>query len=176
MPVASVETQPHSLEAERTVLGALLLDPEAIIKVSDFLTPDDFYDPTYRQIFEAAFGLYQGHEVIDFVTVSNVLADNKKIQEAGGSAFLADLVAEVPTAAHIYQYGQIVKTKAVHRRIISAGQKISGLGFDENRQVGELLDEVEKTIFQITNTYLCIFAIFWICATRSLPRCTHQMT
>ena len=149
-----VEAQPHSVEAERTVIGALLIDPDAIIRVCDFLRPEDFYDPTLRQIFEAIFALYQQHEPIDFVTVSSKLTDNKKIQEIGGSAFLAQLASDVPTASHIYQYGQIVKTKAVHRRIIAAGQKISALGYEEGRHVPELLEEVEKMVFQITNTYL----------------------
>ena len=149
-----VSTQPHSTEAERTVIGALLLDPEAIIKVSDFLIPDDFYDPIYREIFSAIFALYTSHEVVDFVTVSSKLGDNKKLQEIGGSAFLAQLSSEVPTSSHIYQYGQIVKSKAVHRKIIKAGQKISGLGMEESRAVPELLDEVEKTVFEISNTFL----------------------
>lgn len=148
------QTQPHSVEAERTVIGALLLDPEAIIKISDFLTAKDFYDPIYQQIFDAIYGLYQNHEPIDFVTVSAKLADNKKLQEIGGSAFLAQISADVPTSSHIYQYGQIVKTKAVHRRIISAGQKIAGLGMEEGRAVPELLDEVEKTVFDISNTFM----------------------
>ncbi len=149
-----LEAQPHATEAERTVLGALLLDPEAIIKVSDLLQPDDFYDPTYRMIFSSIMDLYQRHEPIDFVTVSTRLADNKRIQEIGGSAFLADLATGVPTSSHIYQYGQIVKTKAVHRRIIEAGQKITALGYEVERPVTELLDEVEKSIFAISNTFL----------------------
>ena len=156
MPTQSplLEAQPHSLEAEATVLGALLLDPEAIIKVSDLLVSEDFYDPTYRIVYEAIYGLYQRHEPIDFVTVASALADNKKIQDIGGSAFLAGLAGSVPTSSHIYQYGQIVKTKAVHRRIIEAGQKITGLGYEVDRPVVELLDQVEKTVFTITNTYL----------------------
>jgi len=149
-----IEAQPHALEAERTVLGALLLDPEAIVKVSDFLVADDFYDPVHRQIFQAVYELYQAHEPIDFVTVSSKLANNKKIQDIGGSAFLADIASAVPTASHVYQYGQIVKTKSVHRRIISAGQKITGLGYEEGRATTELLDEVEKTVFDITNAFL----------------------
>jgi len=149
-----LQTQPHSSEAERTVLGALLLDPEAIVKVSDLLTPDDFYDPTYRLIFQTIYALYQEHEPIDFVTVSSKLADHKKIQDVGGTAFLAELATEVPTSSHIYQYGQIVKTKAVHRRIIEAGQKITGLGYEVERPVADLLDEVEKTVFAISNTFL----------------------
>jgi replicative DNA helicase len=149
-----LQGQPHSSEAERTVLGALLLDTEAIIKVSDLLTPEDFYDPTYRLVFSAMFQLYQEHEPIDFVTVSSKLADNKKIQDIGGSAFLAELATSVPTSSHIYQYGQIVKTKSVHRRIIEAGQKISGLGYEEDKPIADLLDQVEKTIFTITNTVI----------------------
>lgn len=146
--------QPHSLDAERTVLGALLLDPEAIIKVSDFLIPLDFYDPIHREIFEAIYGLYQGHEPVDFITVTNKLANSEKLQHIGGSAFLAQLTSDVPTSSHIYQYGQIVKTKAIHRRIIEAGQKIAGMGYEENRDVPGLLEEVEKTVFQISNTFL----------------------
>jgi len=151
---ATVESQPHSLEVERTVIGALLMDPDAIIKVTDFLKPEDFYDPLLREIFNAMYTLYQEHEPIDFVTVSNKLAENKKVQAIGGSAFLAQLAAEVPTSSHVYQYGQIVKSKAVYRKIIDAGQKITGLGYEEARSVPELLEEVEKTIFQITNTFL----------------------
>ena len=156
MPTASplLETQPHSTEAEKTVLGALLLDPEAIVKISDLLTPEDFYDPTYRIIFQAIFELYQQHEAIDFVTVNSKLADNKKIQDVGGSAFLAELASVVPTSSHIYQYGQIVKTKAVHRRIIDAGQKITGFGYETDKPIAELLDQVEKTVFNVTNMFL----------------------
>ena len=149
-----LESQPHSTEAEKTVLGALLLDPEAIIKVSDLLSPDDFYDPTYKLIFEAITQLYQGHEPIDFVTVASKLQDNKRIQDVGGPAFLAELASTVPTSSHIYQYAQIVKTKAVNRQIIAAGQKISGFGYEENRSVPQLLDDVEKTVFEISNRYI----------------------
>ena len=150
----AIETQPHALEAERTVLGALLLDPQAIIKVSDFLIQDDFYDPVHREIYDAISKLYQAHEPIDFVTVSAKLSKNKRVQEIGGSAFLAEIASSVPTASHIYQYGQIVKPKSVHRRIINAGQKIAGIGYEEGRAIPELLDEVEKTVFDITNTFL----------------------
>jgi len=135
-------------------LGALLLDPDAIIKISDFLKPEDFYDPAHRQIFTVMYQLYNAHEPIDFITVTNKLADNHAIQSIGGSAFLADLASSVPTSSHIYQYGQIVKGKAVHRSIIEAGRKITGLGYEIDRAIPELLDEVEKTVFQITNTFI----------------------
>lgn len=154
MATTLFDAPPHAPEAERTVLGALLLDPEAIVKVSDFLKAEDFYDPTHRQIFQAIALLYANHEPIDFITVSSKLADNKSVQDVGGSAFLADLASSVPTSSHVYQYGQIVKAKALHRNIIEAGRKITGLGYEVNRGIPELLDEVEKTVFQITNTFL----------------------
>lgn len=149
-----LEAPPHSPDAERTVLGALLLDPEAIVKISDFLKPEDFYDPTYRMIFQAVFELYMKHEPIDFITVSAKLSDNKRLQEVGGTAFLAELASSVPTSSHIYQYGQIVKAKALHRNIIDAGRRIVGFGYELERSIPELLDEVEKTVFEITNTFL----------------------
>ncbi|MBT3292951.1 replicative DNA helicase [Candidatus Peregrinibacteria bacterium] len=154
-PIAeSIQTQPHSSEAERTVLGALLLDPDAIIKVSDFLRVEDFYDPTYRRIYSAISDLHQNHEPIDFVTVTARLANDEKIQDVGGSAFLAEIAAEVPTSSHVYQYGQIVKTKSIHRRIIEAGEQIKGLGFETDKSIPELLEKVEKKVFQISNTFL----------------------
>lgn len=149
-----LDAPPHALEAERTVLGALLLDPEAIIKVSDFLRPEDFYDPRLRSICQVIYELYQRHEPIDFVTVANRLSDAGTLNDVGGSAFLAELASSVPTSSHIYQYGQIVKEKAVHRSIIDAGRKIVGLGYDLDLPVAELLDSVERAVFSVTNTVL----------------------
>ena len=151
---ASLDVQPHSLEAEQTVIGALLLDPDAIIKVSDILVPEDFYDPTFRIVYGGIHALYQLHQPVDIVTVSAKLQDDKKIQDIGGSAFLAELAAKVPTSAHITKYAQIVKTKAIHRRIIQSGERIKGLGYEEDRDVIELLEQVEKTVFQISSTFL----------------------
>jgi replicative DNA helicase len=154
MPETFLDVQPHSLEAEQTVLGALLMDPDAVIKVSDLLTPEDFYEPTYRIIYAAIAALYQSHQPVDIITVTNKLSDEKKIQNVGGSAFLAELAAKVPTAAHIYKYAQIVKTKAIHRRIIQAGEQIKGLGYEVERDIPELLEQVEKTVFSISATFL----------------------
>lgn len=148
------DTPPHALDAERTVLGALLLDSDAMIRVSDILTANDFYDPTYRLIYQAIEQLYTRHEPIDFVTVASKLQDVQKIQEVGGSAFLAELAASVPTSSHIYQYAQIVKGKALHRSIIEAGREITGLGYATDRSIPELLEEVERNVFKITNTVI----------------------
>ncbi len=154
MAQAFLDVQPHSLEAEQTVLGALLVDPDAMVKVSDLLTPDDFYDPTYKMVYAGIQELYQGHQPIDIVTLSSKLSDNKKLQSVGGSAFLAELASKVPTSAHVYKYGQIVKTKAIHRRIIQAGDQIKSLGFDVEKEIPDLLEQVEKTVFNISATFL----------------------
>jgi len=98
--------------------------------------------------------LFHAHEAIDFITVSEKISENTKLQELGGSAFLAQLAQAVPTASHVFQYAQIVKTKATHRRIIKAGQSIAGLGYDEDQNISELLDEVEKIVFNISNEFL----------------------
>lgn len=149
-----LETQPHDLDAERTVLGAVLLDGESMLKISDLIAPGDFYDPIHRVVFQAMTDLYNQHQPIDFVTVSSKLGDTKALDDVGGSAFLAELASMVPTASHIYQYAQLVKQKAVHRSIIQAGQRIAGIGYETTRAIPELLEEVEKTVFGITNTFM----------------------
>ncbi len=151
---ATLDVQPNSIEAERTVLGALLIDPEAIVKVSDLLQPEDFYDPTLRIVYAAVMDLYQSHQPIDIITVATKLQDIGKIQDIGGSAFLAGLASHVPTSAHITKYAQIVKAKSVHRRIIGAGERIKALGYDEDKDIPELLEEVERTVFTISTTFL----------------------
>lgn len=152
--MSTIDVPPHSLEAEQTVLGALLIDPEAMVKVSEILKPEDFYDPTYRTIFQSVFDLYQDHQPIDIITVSAKLSDNQKIQSVGGSAFIAELASNVPTSAHVYKYGQIVKTKAVHRRIIQAGEKIKAMGYEVDHGIPEILEQVEKTVFNISANFL----------------------
>jgi len=145
------ETLPHSAEAEKTVIGALLMDPDAIIKISDFLKPEDFYDPIHREIFAVICELYNQHMPVDFVTVSSKLNDNKKIDAVGGSAYLAELASQVPTSSHVYQYGRIVQEKSLNRTLIDAGRKIAGLGYEVDKPLLELIDQAEKIVFDITN-------------------------
>src|SRR3990172_8739817 len=103
MPTAStpITTQPHSLDAEKTVLGALLLDPEAITKIAATLRPNDFYDPIYKRVYEACVTVYERRSPVDFVTVSEVLANDDAITRLGGTAFLVGLAQAVPTASHV---------------------------------------------------------------------------
>src|SRR3989344_4855841 len=152
--VSSLKMMPHSTEVEQSVLGALLIDGEAIIKIADFLEAVDFYDPAHREIFESMLSLYHKHQSIDLLTVSTELKDSERINAAGGSAYLAELTTIVPTSSSIVQYAQIMKRKSTLRKMIKAGQEVTALGYDENAPVEELLEKAEKEIFHISQTFL----------------------
>ena len=126
---------PHSLEAEKSTLGSLLVDKEAIVKISDFLKADDFYHDAHRIIYEAILALYDKRSPIDLVTLANALEEKKELKLVGGASYLALLANEVPTATHVFQYATIVKEKAILRRLILAGDSIKGLGYKEDEEI-----------------------------------------
>jgi replicative DNA helicase len=150
MPANDNQTRPHSTEAERTTLGALLLDPEKIVDIAPMLTADDFYDATHRIIYKAIHRLYEERKPIDFVTVANELKDAKEIQAIGGSAFLADLCASVPTASHAEQYAAIIRDKALHRRLADAGTAITDLASNESIPAMEVMEKAEQKLLAIS--------------------------
>jgi len=149
MPPLLLTTEPHNLEAERTTIGALLLDPERIVDVAPAVQAEDFYDPTYRKIFEAIRGLYDDRKPIDFVTVAAVLRGDEKIDALGGSAFLAGLASNVPTSAHAAQYAAIIRDKAMHRQLLNAGAAISAFARDEKLTAVEAVEQAEQQILAI---------------------------
>jgi replicative DNA helicase len=149
-----VQTPPHSTEVEQSVLGALLIDGEAIIKIADLLLPEDFYDPAHREIYEVMQTLFHKHQPIDLLTVTTALADSERISAAGGSAYLAELTTAVPTSANVLQYAQIAKRKSTLRKMIKAGQVVTALGYNEEASIEELLEKAEKNLFHITQTFL----------------------
>jgi len=150
MPPKIFQAQPHSIEAERTTLGALLLDPEKIVDIAPKLRPEDFYDPTHRIIYKAIHRLYEDRKPIDFVTVANELKDVKEVEAIGGSAFLADLCANVPTSSHAEQYAEIIRDKALHRRLAEAAASIGDLAKDEMVPAMEVLEKAEQKLLAIS--------------------------
>jgi replicative DNA helicase len=142
--------EPHSVEAERTVLGALLLDPECVVHVLPTVAPHDFFDPTHRKIFEAISRLYEDRKPIDFVTVAEALRGDEAVQAIGGSAFLAALASDVPTSAHAGQYAAIVRDKAMHRQLLDAGSIITDLGRNEKLSAEEALERAEQKLLAIS--------------------------
>lgn len=121
---STVRVPPHSQEAEESVLGAMLLDKDAVIAVGEFLLPEDFYDERLKDIYQACLDLYEAREPIDVLTVTERLKKGKGIKRIGSSSFLADLANKVPTAAHVEHYGRIVKDTATKRALMSAASRL----------------------------------------------------
>lgn len=145
---------PHSLEAERSTLGSLLIDKDAIIKIADLLTSDDFYHEKHAMIYAAIMDVFEKRNPIDVLTLTSNLEDKKELAQVGGASYIAELTSEVPTASHIFQYATIVKQKAVLRKLLKAGDTITGLGFDETAEIENLLEDAEKAIFNVSQTFI----------------------
>lgn len=147
-------TPPHSQQAERSLLGAILLDAEALIRVADIIHSEDFYEQRHATIFGAILQLYEKRKPIDLVTLSEVLTDNKDLEDIGGMAYLTELANAVPTSTHAAEYATIVTGKATLRRLDVAGHSISGLAHEEERELDQLLDEAEQTLFSVSQKHL----------------------
>lgn len=145
---------PQNPEAERSVLGAILLDKDAIIKVIDILIADDFYESRHSIIYEAMLKLFDKRMPVDIVTLSETLEAEGKIKETGGSGYLADIVNSTPTATNIVHYAQIVRDKAVLRRLISAGSRIAEMGYEEDEEIAQTLDKSEQSLFAVSQKFL----------------------
>ncbi len=145
---------PHSLEAERSTLGALLIDKDAIIKVADLITDEDFYHEKHATLYRAIIELFEKRQPIDVLTLTSLLEDKKELDMIGGASYIAELTSEVPTASHIFQYGTIVKQKAILRKLLKAGDIITSLGYKETDEVENLLEEAEKAIFNVSQTFI----------------------
>ncbi len=144
-----VRMPPQAVEAEQSLLGSLLLDADAIIKVADILQTDDFYRPDHQTIYEAILALYEARRAIDVVTLTEALESTKQLERAGGASVIASLTGRVPSAANVVHYAQIVHEKGVLRRLITAAGAITELGYHEDRPVDELVDEAERLMFQV---------------------------
>lgn len=149
-----VRIPPHSPEAEESVLGALLLDKDAIIGIAEFLKPDDFYDERHREVYECALELYEERVPIDVLTISERLKKRKVLKRVGGVTYLVELANQVPTAAHVDHYGKIVKDAATKRSLMKAASKLVELSMDEGLAAEELLDQAESEVFSLTQKHL----------------------
>ena len=150
----NVRVPPHSAEGEESVLGALLLDRDAVIAVAQFLKSEDFYDPRHREIYECAIALFEERVPIDVLTVSERLKKRKTLKQVGGASYLAQLANKVPTAADVENYGKIVKDSAIKRALMSSAGRILDLSMDEGLAAEELMDKAESEIFALTQRHL----------------------
>ena len=154
LPFNPNQLPPQDIEAEQSVLGALLIDKDAVIKIADIITAKDFYRRTHEIIFESMMELYAKSEPIDLLTVSSKLKEKKQFKDIGGMSYLTTLVNFVPTASNVAHYAKIVNQKRVLRDLISASGEISALAWNETGNIDEILDEAEKRIFGVSQTSL----------------------
>ncbi len=148
-PAPGGRVPPHNLEAESSVLGSLMLDRNSIVRVADFLRPEDFYLDQHAQAYRAALNLYDRSEPIDLLTMAAELERMRVLDRIGGQEFLAELESGVPTAANVEYYARLVEEAATKRKLIAAGARITSFGFDEGVPARQALDEAESTIFKI---------------------------
>lgn len=141
---------PQNLEAESSVLGGILLENDAINRVLEILSPEDFYRESHRKIFRAMIELADRNEPVDLITLSDFLKARGDLEAVGGSSYLASIAALVPTAANINYYARIVREKAIVRHVINAATEIATRGFEEQGNMEEFLDTAEKVIFNIS--------------------------
>lgn len=145
---------PQNIDAEKSVLGSILIDKDSVNKVVDFLNPEDFYHPSHQIIYATAVNLFEKHEPIDLLSLSNRLGETGRLDEIGGISYLTSLTNSVPTSSHIATYGKIVQRKKMLRDLIGAANHISSLGHNEEEDIEHLLDEAEQKVFSVSQRSL----------------------
>ena len=145
---------PQSVDVEASLLGSILIDPDAIVKIADTVRPIDFYDDRHRLIYEACLRLYEQQSPIDVITLCEELRSDGALKEVGGASYVTQLTNTVPTATHVEQYAGIVSTKSIRRRLIAASNEIAQIGYDEKRTIAELVEEAESKLFEVSQRHV----------------------
>jgi replicative DNA helicase len=147
---SQLKIPPQNLDAEQAVLGSILIDKNAIYRVADLLTPPDFYSPANEKIFESILILHDKRSPIDVLSVTNYLKEKELLAQVGGSSYIADLTNQITTASHVTHYAEIVKKNKILRDLIRASAEITEEAFDSGKDLDDLMDGVEKKIFDIS--------------------------
>lgn len=146
---------PQNLEAEQSLLGALLLDRDAIVSVAEFLRPEHFYlIDQHGAIFNAILSLFERRKPVDIITVTEQLKAEGSLEQSGGTEYLASLVEKVPTAAHVEYYGRIIRDHFTKRRLVGIAAKLSDAAFDNTQETKDILDQAEAQIFSISQEHM----------------------
>lgn len=145
---------PHSMEAEQSVLWSLLIDKDWFLVISDLLTKEDFYDDKNAKIYEIMQELYTKSKPIDIITVKDRLQDRWYLDDIWGLNYIVELTEIVPTSSNIYEYAQIVKNKAVNRKLIKTWNEIILNWYNEEKNINELLEASEKSLFAVTQVFI----------------------
>ncbi|MFA6135842.1 MAG: replicative DNA helicase [Candidatus Paceibacterota bacterium] len=148
MPIAKLP--PQDTDSEKSVLGSLMIDKNAITKVADVLSYKDFYSTAHQKIYQAVTDLFNKNEPIDILSVTNVLKNKKHLNDIGGSSYLADLINTVPSSAHIAHYAKIIREKRILRDLVTISAEISESVFEKQGAVENLIDQIEQKIFSVS--------------------------
>lgn len=151
---ANGKVPPQSLDAEKSLIGAVLIDDNVLADVSDKLRAADFYDKSHETIYASMMRLYEKHKPVDLLTLSEDLQTKDQLDTVGGSSYLTELTNYVPTAAHATAYADLIRTKAVRRRLIKASGELAELGYDEDKSIEELLGQAEADLFSVSDQSL----------------------
>jgi replicative DNA helicase len=150
----NLRVPPQNIEAERSVLGALMLDKDSIIKVANLIRNGDFYKDDHNMIYEAMVELYEQREPIDLLSLSNRLEEKGQLEKVGGSSYLTSLVNSVPSSSNITHYAKVVQKKSTLRKLINTAAEIVELGYKEAEDVEKILDEAEQKLFGVSQKYI----------------------
>lgn len=145
---------PQNIEAEQHFLGCLLIDKDAIIKVVDIVTENDFYKDSHKTIYEVIKELYSRHEPIDILSLTNRLTEKEQLEKIGGRTYLAELSNSVATSSGVEHYANITQRKATLRRLLHVASEIAEMGFKEDEDIDKILDEAEQKLFSVSQKYL----------------------
>jgi len=145
---------PSNSEAEASLLGAILIDNDALVKIADSITVNDFFDQKHQRIYEAVSQLYEKRRPVDVLTLADQLKGNGFLDMVGGAAYLTELTNFVPTTAHVEQYADIVAQKALRRRLIQASQEMTQLSYDETKSIKDLVENAEARLFEVSKQHV----------------------
>ncbi len=153
MPRAKTQVQkvpPHNLEAEKSVIGSLLLEKDAVVKIADILKSEHFYDSRHAILYQGVVELFLNGIPVDLLTLVDYLKKKKLLKKAGGRAYITEIVNSVPTAAHVLEYAKIVRENAIKRGLISAASYITEIAFNSADPVPEVLNKAQQKLFEIS--------------------------
>ena len=149
--ISTDKLPPQNIEAEQSILGAILIENDALPKVIEVISREDFYKESHRKIYDAMIELFDKSEPIDLITIAEELKKRNEIDAVGGEAYLSSLASQVPTAANIRYHSKIIREKALLRSLIKSASEIASKVYEENLDADELVDQAERIIFNISD-------------------------
>jgi len=145
---------PQNIEAEQSLIGSLLIDKDAIIKIADLISAQDFYRDAHGILYATIIELFERKDAIDILSLTFSIEEKKQLEAIGGRSYLVTLTNQTPSAAHVVSYAQIIQKKATLRRLITAANNILELGYHEEKEVNEVLDRAEQSIFSVSQQFM----------------------